>query len=85
MNNNLLQYPGKDTGEFPPRYANGYYDVEQALERRYQQRLTLRKWQTKLSEIGKWLATVEQHLIHKPYTLTHAPVRPVAHPRHIRK
>ena len=85
MNNNLLQYPGKDTGEYPPRYENGYYDVEQALEIRYQLRHTMLKWREKISEIGKWLAAFEQRIIHKPYTLTHAHARPIAHPRHTRK
>lgn len=85
MNNNLLQYPGKDTGEYPPRYENGYYDVEQSLEHRYQHRMTMLKWRTTLSDFGKWLASLEQHLIHKPYKLTHAHAKSAASPRHIRK
>jgi hypothetical protein len=85
MNNNLLQYPSKDTGVYPPRYENGYYDVEKEWERRYHNRITILKWRTKLADFGKWLVALEQHLIHKPYTLTHAHAKSAASPRHIRK
>ena len=85
MNNNLLQYPGKDSGEYPPRYKTGYYDVEKSLEHRYQQHITLLRWRAKLSEFGSWLAALEKHLIHKPYTLSHVHAKPVALPRRIRK
>jgi len=85
MNQNLLRDPGKDIGEYPPRHKNGYYDVEKSLEHRYHNHLAMPKWRTKLSEVGRWLVSLEQRLIHKPYALTHPHAKPVPIHRHIHK
>ncbi len=66
MGSNLLQYPGKDSGEYPPRHKIGYYDVNQALERRYQEHQNQWAWQHKVAAIGNWLAGLEQRLFHWP-------------------
>jgi type II secretory pathway component PulJ len=60
MKKHVLQYPGRDTGEYPPRYEIGYYDVEKSLESRYQRRQALSAWRDKLLASGDWLARLEQ-------------------------
>ncbi len=59
MTSKRLQYQGRDSGEYPPRYEDiGYYDVDQALERRYQQRQAGLAWQHRMEAFGNWLVSV---------------------------
>lgn len=66
MNSHMLQNPGRDSGEYPPRHRIGYYDVERAWERRYQQHQDQLVWQHQISAIGNWLLGLEQKLFHFP-------------------
>ncbi len=83
MNSKRLQYPGRDSGDYPPRNEEiGYYDVEDAWERRYRQRQAGLAWRNRWADFGSWLSELEHKLLHLPAAHAHPKLAAVHRPHH---